>query len=176
MRRIQYLRTVIPNPPGVVYKRPPNLRNMLVNNAHIFLARSPLEITHHCNFTQQNSSFNHPHTGPKYNIKSIISCSAGNVAHIMSINAHADWQKTTRPRKTRIPECHSTTRNNVTSSLLAVHFYIIFSVCENWSFKTPTRRDRHNLYAPLMWTVLDTYTSVLIGFDIKLLLWKHIPI
>ena len=74
------LKNVFSNSPRVVYKRPPNLRNMLVRAdlpplpssqpSSNFLGSAPsgnypCGRCQQCHFTQKTTSFNHPHTGKK---------------------------------------------------------------------------------------------------------------
>ncbi len=81
-------------PPRIVYKRPPNLRNMLVR-AHLPSLTQPhflQTVTHgnykcgncsQCNFTHKTSTFHHPRTGKSYNIKVIITCNSINIIYML---------------------------------------------------------------------------------------------
>lgn len=78
------LKHCLKNPPQMVYKRPPNLRNMLVRadlpppTPTHFLStvpsgNYPCGRCQQCHFTHKTKFFNHPHTGKKYDVKGIIS-------------------------------------------------------------------------------------------------------
>ncbi|XP_049423574.1 uncharacterized protein LOC125883384 [Epinephelus fuscoguttatus] len=129
------LKDIFIKPPRVVYKRPPNLRNMLVRAdlppppppshflGSIASGNYPCGRCQQCHFTQKTVSFNHPHTGKKYNVKGIITCSTTNVIYMLKCPCGLAYiGKTTRALKTRIAEHRSTIRNEVTSSPVAVHF------------------------------------------------------
>lgn len=121
-------------PPRVVFKRPPNLRNMLVR-----AYQPPVTPPHflqpvpsgnyrcgnctQCNFTQKTSTFNHPRNGKSFNIKGVICCNTQNVIYLLKCPCGLAYVgKTTRPLKTRISEHRSNIRNHDTRSPVAVHF------------------------------------------------------
>lgn len=118
----------------MVYKRPPNLRNMLVRAdlpppapthflSTVPSGNYPCGHCQQCHFTHKTKQFNHPHTGKKYNIKGIISCSTTNVIYMLKCPCGLAYiGKTTRSLKTRIAEHRSAIRNNVATSSVAVHF------------------------------------------------------
>lgn len=128
------LRSCFHDPPRVVFKKQPNLRNRLVR------ADVPSIITPHflnniptgnypcgrcqqCHFTYKTNTFNHPHNGNKYRIKEVISCSTTNVIYMLTCPCGLSYLgKTTRTLKTRISEHRSAIRNGVISSPVAVHF------------------------------------------------------
>ena len=89
-----FLKKCLPNPPRVVHKRPPNLLNMLVRAdlpppapshflSDIPPGNYPCGRCQQCNFTRKSNSFNHPHTGKKYNIRGMITCSTANVIYML---------------------------------------------------------------------------------------------
>ena len=129
-----FLKKCLPNPPRVVHKRAPNLRNMLVRAdlpppapshflSDIPPGNYPCGRCQQCNFTRKSNSFNHPHTGKKYKIRGIITCSTANVVYMLKCPCGLSYiGKTSRALKTRIAEHRSTIRNNVITSPVAVHF------------------------------------------------------
>lgn len=109
--------------PRIVYKRAPNLKNMLVR-AHLqpltpphFLQSIPLGNYRcgncpQCNFTHKTTTFNHPRTGKLYDIKGVITCNTKNVIYLLKCPCGLAYVgKTTRPLKTRISKHRSNIRN-----------------------------------------------------------------
>ena len=125
------------NPPRVVYKRPPNLRSMLVrsdcppdpasSSQSIF---SPVEPGNYkcnncqqCHFTRKTQQFYHPHTGKAFNVRGIILCKTTNVIYMLKCPCGLAYiGKTSRALKTRISEHRSNIRNHDKKSPVAVHF------------------------------------------------------
>nr|XP_055053423.1 uncharacterized protein LOC129438630 [Misgurnus anguillicaudatus] len=122
------------NPPRVVFKKPPNLRNRLVRadlpstkTPHFLntipAGNYPCGRCQQCHFTYKTDTFNHPHNGNRYKIKEVISCSTTNVIYMLTCPCGLSYiGKTTRTLKTRISEHRSAIRNGITSSPVAVHF------------------------------------------------------
>ena len=121
-------------PPRIVFKRPPNLRNLLVR-AHLptltqpnFLNSVPFgnyRCGHcsQCNFTHKTSTFSHPRTGKPFNIKGVISCNSKNVIYMLKCPCGLAYiGKTSRSLKTRISEHRSNIRTHDSRSPVAVHF------------------------------------------------------
>ncbi len=87
------LKNVFNNPPSVVYKRPPNLRQMLVKSDLIPAKKQTfLDLPFgnyrcgsctQCNFTYKCTTYNHPITGKTMKIKGTISCSTKNVIYLI---------------------------------------------------------------------------------------------
>ena len=122
-------------PPHIVYKRPPNLRNLLVRShlrqdtpAH-FLSDIPdgnykCGRCAQCNFTSKCHTFSHPTTGKSFKIKGIISCTTNNVVYMIKcVCGLAYVGKTLRPLKTRISEHRSDIRNKNFKNPVALHFH-----------------------------------------------------
>ncbi|XP_063044279.1 uncharacterized protein LOC134438605 [Engraulis encrasicolus] len=129
------LKKVFPKPPRVVYKRQPNLRNMLVRAdlppppppthflSNIQAGNYKCGNCQQCNFTSKTHSFNHPHTGKKFYIKGVISCLTKNVIYMLKCPCGLAYVgKTTRALKTRIAEHRCAIRNMDIKSSVAVHF------------------------------------------------------
>lgn len=147
-------------PPPVVYKRPPNLCNLLVRadlprlSPSHFLSSVPsgnYPYGHHqqWHFTHKTDSFNHPYRGRKYNIKSHIHAQMPTCPH------GYNW-KTTRSLKTCTAEHCSNIINNITFRPEAVHFFKakhntslwdLWEFCKHglWVFKMAT------LYLSELW-------------------------
>ncbi|KAL2092169.1 hypothetical protein ACEWY4_011967 [Coilia grayii] len=110
-------------PPRVVFKRPPNLRNLLVRAHH---PRQPEHRCGHCaqcNFTSKTKFFHHPLTGKKMYIKGVITCNTNNVIYMLRCPCGLAYiGKTTRCLKTRIAEHRSNIRNQDDKSPVAIHF------------------------------------------------------
>ncbi len=122
------------SPPRMVYKRPPNLRNMLVR-AHLSTPVKPpffLPVPHgnyrcgrctQCNFTQKAHTFTHPSSGRHFNINGVITCNTKNVIYMIRCPCGLAYVgKTTRPLKTRISEHRSNIRNHDDRNPVAAHF------------------------------------------------------
>lgn len=121
-------------PPRVVFKRPPNLNNMLVraelppvSQPHFLqdIPQGNYRCGHctQCNFTQKTKTFNHPRTGKSYKIKGVITCNTSNVIYMLKCPCGLAYiGKTTRPLKTRISEHRSNIRNHDSKSPVATHF------------------------------------------------------
>ena len=91
------LKVHLSQPPRVVFKRPQNLRNMLVRsdsppdprpNSQSVL--SPVEPGNYkcnncqqCHFTRKTKIFYHPHTGKVFRIRGVISCKTNNVIYML---------------------------------------------------------------------------------------------
>ena len=90
------LRGRFKDPPRVAFRRPPNLRNMLVRADNpnpppprvSFLP--PVEAGNYkcgncqqCNFTRKTKTFYHPHTGKVFSVKGVISCKTNNVIYML---------------------------------------------------------------------------------------------
>lgn len=125
--------SVFTSPPKVVFKRPPNLRNMLVRAHHSpqtqhFLRQTPsgnykCNNCTQCNFTHKTKVFNHPRTGKEFKIRGTISCNTTNVIYMLKCPCGLAYiGKTTRALKTRIAEHRSTIRNHDKKSPVAEHF------------------------------------------------------
>lgn len=120
--------------PRLVFKRPPNLRNLLVR-AHLPPLTPPhfLQSVPHgnyrcgnctqCNFTQKTTIFRHPRTGKSFKIRGVITCNTANVVYMLKCPCGLAYVgKTTRPLKTRISEHRSNIRTRDTKSPVALHF------------------------------------------------------
>lgn len=121
------------SPPRVVFKRPPNLRNLLVKAHHPpqpehFLRQIPqgnykCGQCAQCNFTIKTKTFHHPLTGKQLRIKGVITCNTNNVIYMLRCPCGLAYiGKTTRSLKTRIAEHRSNIRNHNEKSPVALHF------------------------------------------------------
>ena len=123
-------------PPMLTYKRPPNLRNMLVRSdippqpapTH-FLSQIPsgnykCGNCQQCVFTRKSHTFKHPQSGKTYYVKGIISCKTEGIIYMIRCERcnMAYIGKSTRALKTRITEHRSAIRRKDPSSPVAVHF------------------------------------------------------
>ncbi|KAL2084518.1 hypothetical protein ACEWY4_020036 [Coilia grayii] len=125
--------TCFTSTPRVVFKRPPNLRNLLVR------AHNPPQPEHflhqipqgnykcgqcaQCNFTTKTKIFHHPLTGKPLHIKGVITCNTNNVIYMLRCPCGLAYiGKTTRSLKTRIAEHRSNIRNHNDKSPVAIHF------------------------------------------------------
>lgn len=121
-------------PPRVVYKRPPNLKSMLVRanlpsftEPH-FLDSIPdgnYRCGHcaQCHFTVKTQTFKHPRTGKTFAVKGKITCNTNNVIYLLKCPCGLGYVgKTSRPLKTRISEHRSNIRNKDTKNPVAIHF------------------------------------------------------
>lgn len=121
-------------PPQVVYKRPPNIRSLVVRSdlapikPRTFLDEIPngnykCGNCTQCNFTYKCNSFNHPLSGKKYDIKGIISCKSTHVVYMLKCPCSLAYVgMTTRALKTRITEHRSDIRTQNIRSPVAMHF------------------------------------------------------
>ena len=125
------------SPPRIVFKRPPNLRDMLVRtdnppyppptSSRLF---SPLPSGNYkcgkcaqCHFTKKSHTFTHPQSGKSIPIKGVICCSTPGVIYMLRCQCGLCYiGKTSRPLKTRISEHRSAIRNHDVKSPVAVHF------------------------------------------------------
>ncbi|XP_035254901.1 uncharacterized protein LOC118217183, partial [Anguilla anguilla] len=128
------LLNIFNNPPRIVFKRAPNLRDMLVKSdlpppkQKTFL--SDVKGGHYkcgkcaqCNFTYKCNSFNHPHSGTMIKIQSIISCSTADVIYLLRCPCGLAYiGKTIRSLKTSISEHRSNIRTRDVRSPVAAHF------------------------------------------------------
>ena len=121
--------------PRIVYKRPPNLRNLLVRS-HLrqdgpthFLSNIPdgnykCGRCAQCSFTYKCHTFNHPTTGKRYKIRGVISCTTPNIIYMIKcVCGLAYIGKTLRSLKTRISEHRSDIRTKDFRNPVAVHFH-----------------------------------------------------
>lgn len=120
--------------PRIVYKRPPNLRDMLVRAdlppstqphflQNVPQGNFPCGRCIQCNFTKRTKTFNHPRTGKSFKIKGTITCNTCNVIYMLKCPCGLAYiGKTTRPLKVRISEHRSSIRNKDPKSPVAVHF------------------------------------------------------
>lgn len=120
--------------PRIVYKRPPNLRDMLVRAdlppstqphflQNVPQGNFPCGRCTQCNFTKRTKTFNHPRTGKSFKIKGTITCNTCNVVYMLKCPCGLAYiGKTTRPLKVRISEHRSSIRNKDPKSPVAVHF------------------------------------------------------
>lgn len=116
------------------YKRPPNIRQMLVKSdlppiRKPFLDRLPegnfkCGSCMQCNYTTKCTSYKHPHTGKLTKIKGTITCNQTNIIYLITCPCPnlAYVGKTTRPLKTRIAEHRSKIRTQDKTSPVSVHF------------------------------------------------------
>lgn len=128
------LKTVFNDPPRIVYKRAPNLRDQIVRadlppeQPSHFLSNIPpgnykCGSCAQCNFTSKCHYFNHPHSGKKIDIKGTITCNSKNVIYMIKCPCGLAYiGKTTRCLKTRISEHRSSIRTHDDKSPVAVHF------------------------------------------------------
>ena len=129
------LSKVFSTPPKIVYKRPPNIRQMLVKSdlpplrKESFLDRLPegnfrCGSCVQCNHTTKCTTYKHPHTGKVMKIKGMVTCNQKNVIYLITCSCPniAYVGKTTRPLKTRIAEHRSKIRTQDKTSPVAVHF------------------------------------------------------
>ena len=127
------LENVFKDPPKVVYKRPPNLRNMLVKSDLPPVRKGTfLDVTDgnykcgactQCTFTTKCTTYNHPHTGKSIKIKGFITCNQKNVVYLILCPCGLAYVgKTTRALKTRIAEHRSNIRTKDQHSPVALHF------------------------------------------------------
>ena len=120
--------------PRIVYKRPQNLRDMLVR-ADLPPSAPPhflQDVPHgnfrcghctQCNFTHKTKTFSHPRTGKSFKINGTITCNTCNVIYMLKCPCGLCYiGKTTRPLKVRISEHRSSIRNHDPKSPVAVHF------------------------------------------------------
>lgn len=128
------LKNVYKAPPRVIFKRAPNLRDMLVKSDlpppqnttfldNVEEGNYKCGRCAQCNFTYKCNSFNHPHTGVRIKIRGIITCSTNNVVyHLRCPCGPAYIGKTTRSLKMRISEHRSNIRTRDMRSPVAAHF------------------------------------------------------
>ncbi len=128
------LSTTFKDTPRVVYKRPPNIRQMVVKSDLLpqrqdtFLTRVPggnyrCANCAQCNFTTKSHTFTHPLTGKQFDIKSIITCTTTNVIYLLKCPCGLGYVgKTNRALKTRIAEHRCSIRNQDPKSPVAMHF------------------------------------------------------
>lgn len=121
-------------PPRFVYKRSPNIRNLVVKADrppdHAPKRFPPVPDGNYrcgqcaqCNFTRKCNSFNHPHTGKSFKIKGVITCNTKNVIYMIKCPCGLAYiGKTTRCLKTRIAEHRSNIRLRDEKNPVAVHF------------------------------------------------------
>ena len=124
------------NPPLIVYRRGRNLRDKLVHaNCHSQNKISqallrPLPNGSYtcrgcaqCNNMMKCEYFCHPHTGKRFQINDIITCSTTHVIYIIKCPCGLCYVgKTTRSLKQRISEHKSSIRRNDRDYPVAVHF------------------------------------------------------
>uniref|UniRef100_A0A9J7YHG0 Helix-turn-helix domain-containing protein n=1 Tax=Cyprinus carpio carpio TaxID=630221 RepID=A0A9J7YHG0_CYPCA len=126
------LKKCFDKPPRLVYKKTPNLRNILVRAdlkpALHFLNKIPYGNyrcgnCQQCNFTYKTSTFTHPHTGKILNIRGTISCKTANVIYLLRWPCGLCYiEKTSRPLKTCISEHRCAIRHRDPKSPVAQHF------------------------------------------------------
>ncbi|CAB1328136.1 unnamed protein product, partial [Coregonus sp. 'balchen'] len=123
------LKPIFKYPPHIVFKRPPNVRDIVVKsdyppeNRETFLDKVPegnykCGQCAHCSFTYKCDSFTHPRTGQKFKIKGLITCMSTNDVYMVKYPCG----KTPKSLKTRISEHHSNIRTGETKNPVAVHF------------------------------------------------------
>lgn len=132
------LASTFKDPPLFSFRRGKNLRDHLVHAdfqsqsmaRHSQTLLSPLPNGNYrcghcaqCNNTVKTFSFNHPHTGQKFPIKSIIMCTSTNVVYLIRCPCGLAYVgKTSRQLKQRISEHKSSIRRNDRDYPVAVHF------------------------------------------------------
>ena len=121
-------------PPRVVYKRAPNIGDLVVHSdlppvrQGTFLDRLPngnRRCGHcaQCTYTHICNDFEHPITKKKINIRGRISCTSTNVIYLLTCGCNKSYVgKTRRTLKTRISEHRSAIRNCDEKSPVAIHF------------------------------------------------------
>ena len=130
------LSKIFVNPPKVVYKRPPNIRQTLVKSDLLpirqgtFLDDILPEGNYRCGscvqcqFTKKCTTYKHPHTGQTLKIRGTITCTQKNVIYLLTCPCNLAYVgKTTRCLKTRIAEHRSNIRNRDQRSPVATHFH-----------------------------------------------------
>ncbi len=118
-------------PPRLVYKKTPNLRNILVRSdlkpAPHFLNKIPhgnyrCGNCQQCNFTYKTLTFTHPYTAKIFKIRGTISCKTANVIYLLRCPCGLCYVKTSRPLKNRISEHRCAIRHRDPKSPVAQHF------------------------------------------------------
>lgn len=132
------LTTIFKNPPLYVNKKGKSLRDRLVRASFNLKGGSspaqtrlrPLPNGNYrcgncaqCNNTFKTSHFSHPHTGKKFPINSVITCSSTHVIYMIRCPCGLAYVgKTTRKLKQRISEHKSSIRRNDPNYPIAIHF------------------------------------------------------
>ena len=129
------LSKIFTEPPRVVYKRPPNIRQTLVKSElpplrqGTFLDDLLPEGNYRCGsctqcqFTKKCTTYQHPHTGQTIKIKGTITCSQKNIIYMLTCPCNLAYVgKTTRSLKIRIAEHRSSIRTKDQRSPVASHF------------------------------------------------------
>ena len=121
-------------PPRLVYRRAPNIRDIVVQSdlrpvkPHSFLDDLPdgnrrCGSCAQCHFTEKCNFFYHPSTGQKVKIRGKITCTSTHVIYLLRCPCGKAYVgKTSRALKTRISEHRSTIRNGDEKSPVALHF------------------------------------------------------
>lgn len=121
------------DPPRIVFKRAPNVRQMIVRaDQGSDRSDNPFSVPEgnyrcgqcaQCNFTTKCQFFSHPHSGKQLKIKGVISCNTKNVIYMIKCPCGLAYiGKTRRCLKTRIAEHRSNIRLNDQRNPIAVHF------------------------------------------------------
>ena len=128
------LKAVFKEPPKLVFRRSPNLRDQLIRSytpppiPTTFLSNtSPgnykCSNCAQCGYTTKCTTFTHPHSGKVLNIKGVISCSTTFVVYLIKCPCGLAYiGKTTRALRTRISEHRSNIRCGDMSKPVAAHF------------------------------------------------------
>ncbi|CAB1337390.1 unnamed protein product [Coregonus sp. 'balchen'] len=128
------LKPIFKYPPRMVFKRPPNVRDIVVKSDYppekreTFLDKVregnyKCGQCAQCSFTYKCNSFTHPRTGQRLKIKGLITCMSTNLVNMFKCPCGLSYiGKTCRSLKTRICEHHSNIRTGETKKLVAVHF------------------------------------------------------
>ena len=127
------LGSVFKEPPKLVFRRPPNLRDLVVhsyvkpNNSN-FLSDIPpgnykCSNCAQCGFTTKCKHFTHPHNGREIAIRGTITCSTTFVVYLIKCPCGLAYVgKTTRALRTRISEHRSNIRCGDERNPVAAHF------------------------------------------------------
>ena len=126
------LKEVFKDPPKLVFKRPPNLRDTLVRSytppPTNFLSDIPpgnykCSNCAQCGYTTKCKSFTHPHSGKEITIRGTITCSTNFVVYLIKCPCGLAYVgKTNRALRTRISEHRSSIRCGDIRNPVAVHF------------------------------------------------------
>lgn len=134
------LKDVFKNPPALVFRRAPNLRDMLVRSHNPVNRQKPFNVPDgnykcgncaQCGYTQKCSTYTHPHTGKALNIRGVINCNSQFVVYLLKCPCGLAYVgKTCRALRTRIAEHRSNIRCGDTRNPVAAHFLALgHNVC-----------------------------------------------